>query len=57
MLMKDGDKSKWLALSQLYSWESSSDVYRDIDEAVEEIREQMGTEFKGNMRVTITYEE
>lgn len=51
------EEGKFLVLKQEYTWEPSSDIYRDVDEAVAEIIDQHGGEFKGKIKVTITYED
>lgn len=51
------ENNKFLILNKEYSWEPSSDIYRDVDEAMEEIIEQHGGKFKGTVKVVITYDD
>lgn len=50
------ENGKFLILNKEYSLESSCDICRDVDESISEIVEQH-SEFKGTIKVIITYEE
>lgn len=45
-----------ILLQKKYDWESSSDVYRDVSEAVDDIIKKHSGEWPGTLKVTITYE-